>query len=126
MLASGVFLSMIALLMSWLPIDYSAHDPLLSLRKRASRKGPLLLLCAGAFVLSLTAAFAVKAGDDMPNCHVESAVLAYPRYTNKGLIDDYLYRCGKPDGSCRLRTYTAKGPVYDCSPFALGGRNAVM
>lgn len=88
--------------------------------------GPVIMVTLGALILCATTIYAVAAEDDMPTCHEESAILAYPRYTNKGLIDRYTYRCGKPDGSCRLREHTAKGPVYDCSPFALGGRNAVL
>lgn len=117
---------MLATLMSFLTsVDYGLHDPLLS-RLKASKRAPWLLLGLGLLILGSTAAYAVAAKDAMPNCQGEQVVLAYPRYSSKGLVDEYAYRCGVPNRSCRLRGHTAKGPVYDCSPFALGGRNGIL
>lgn len=106
------------------PSDGSS--PTIRQRLSAVKRGPAALMIAGIVILASTGAYAVYAEDDMPTCHADAAILAYPRYSNKGLIEKYTYRCGEPDRSCRLREHGAKGPVYDCSPFALGGKTAIL
>lgn len=78
----------------------------------------IALAVVGAVVIAMGIGVIVKAEDDMPTCPVDSVILAYPRYTRKGLVASHAYRCGQPDRTCRLRGYTAQGPVHDCSPFA--------
>ncbi len=108
-----------------LPHGMTPLDRLKALRSRLTVGSALLIAGALGFI-ALTVAVVASAEEDLPTCHVESAVLAYPRYTNKGLIDGYNYRCGKPNGGCTLRKHTTQGPVYDCSPFAFGGKRGVM
>jgi hypothetical protein len=86
----------------------------------------MLIAVAVLSFIVLSAAVVVSAEDDLPTCPGDTVILAYPRYTNKGLIADHAYRCGNPSGGCTLREYTAKGPVYTCSPFVHSGRSGIL
>lgn len=83
----------------------------------AAKRGVICLAAIAGVGLGGGLASGAFAG--MPTCPTELAILGYPHYSRKGLIEKYVYRCGKPDRTCRVREYTAQGPVHVCSPFAL-------
>ncbi len=120
---------MIALLQTHLPLDRWFFLYGMALEKgRARLPRPLKewltprslpALIAALFVLVFSMGIMVNAQEDLPNCSGESVILSYPHYSRKGLIEKYTYRCGRPDRTCSLREYSAKGPVHVCSPFGL-------
>jgi hypothetical protein len=71
-----------------------------------------LILTSGITLAALAAG--------VPSCAVGESLLVYPHYNQKGVAQNFSYRCGQPHATCGLRPIPLKNaPTYDCSPFML-------